>query len=132
VVAYLSAEFLPGLHLANNLLNLDIVEPTRQALAELGLSLDELVEQEEQPGLGNGGLGRLASCYLDSLASLEVPAVGYGIRYEFGYLLPRHLEIIYEINRHFLNVARMGKFSSDRSIRDYCAQVWKVKPVALS
>ncbi|MCK7529415.1 MAG: glycogen/starch/alpha-glucan phosphorylase [Ignavibacteriales bacterium] len=74
VVAYLSAEFLPGPHLANNLLNLGITEPTRQALAELGLNLDDLVEQEEEPGLGNGGLGRLASCYLDSLASLEVPA----------------------------------------------------------
>lgn len=84
VVAYLSAEFLPGPHLENNLLNLGIVEPTRQAMAQLGLSLAALVEQEEEPGLGNGGLGRLASCYLDSLASLEVPAVGYGIRYEFG------------------------------------------------
>jgi glycogen phosphorylase len=84
VVAYLSAEFLPGPHLANNLLNLGITEPTRQAMSELGLNLDELIEQEEEPGLGNGGLGRLASCYLDSLASVEVPAIGYGIRYEFG------------------------------------------------
>jgi len=84
IVAYLSAEFLPGPHLANNLLNLGITEPTRQALAELDVNLDELIEQEEEPGLGNGGLGRLASCYLDSLASVEVPAVGYGIRYEFG------------------------------------------------
>ena len=84
MVAYLSAEFLPGPHLMNNLLNLGIVETTRQAMTELGLNLDELAEQEEEPGLGNGGLGRLASCYLDSLASLEVPAIGYGIRYEFG------------------------------------------------
>ena len=84
VVAYLSAEFLPGPHLANNLLNLGIVEPTRQALAELDIDLDQVIAQEEEPGLGNGGLGRLASCFLDSLASLEVPAVGYGIRYEFG------------------------------------------------
>lgn len=84
VVAYLSAEFLPGPHLANNLLNLGITEPTRQALSELGVSLDNLLDQEEEPGLGNGGLGRLASCYLDSLASVEVPAIGYGIRYEFG------------------------------------------------
>jgi starch phosphorylase len=84
MVAYLSAEFLPGPHLANNLLNLGLTENARQAMKELGINLDRLVEQEEEPGLGNGGLGRLASCYLDSLASLEVPAIGYGIRYEFG------------------------------------------------
>jgi starch phosphorylase len=84
VVAYLSAEFLPGPHLANNLLNLGIMDQTRQAMSELGVNLDELFDQEEDPGLGNGGLGRLASCYMDSLASLEIPAIGYGIRYEFG------------------------------------------------
>ena len=84
VVAYLSAEFLLGPHLANNLVNLGITEPVRQALAEFGLNLDDVIEQEEEPGLGNGGLGRLASCFMDSLASLEVPTVGYGIRYEFG------------------------------------------------
>ncbi|MFC1794934.1 glycogen/starch/alpha-glucan phosphorylase, partial [Planctomycetota bacterium] len=84
VVAYLSAEFLPGPHLANNLLNLGIMDQTRKAMAKLGVNLDGLFEQEEEPGLGNGGLGRLASCYLDSLASDEIPAIGYGIRYEFG------------------------------------------------
>jgi len=84
VVGYLSAEFLPGPHLANNLLNLDLTDNARQAMKELGMNLDDLLEQEEEPGLGNGGLGRLASCYLDSLATLEVPAIGYGIRYEFG------------------------------------------------
>ncbi len=84
VVAYLSAEYLPGPQLANNLLNLGIWEQTRQAVAELGCDLDFLRQQEEEPGLGNGGLGRLASCYMDSLASLEMPAVGYGLRYEFG------------------------------------------------
>jgi starch phosphorylase len=83
-VAYLSAEYLPGPHLANNLLSLGITEEARRAMAELGYDLDRLIDQEEEPGLGNGGLGRLASCYCDSLASLEVPAVGYGIRYEFG------------------------------------------------
>jgi starch phosphorylase len=83
-VAYLSAEFLPGPHLANNLLNLGLTENVRQAMSELGMKLDELIAQEEEPGLGNGGLGRLASCFQDSLASLEVPAIGYGIRYEFG------------------------------------------------
>jgi starch phosphorylase len=83
-VAYLSAEYLPGPHLGNNLLNLGITEATREALGTLGYHLDELLAQEEEPGLGNGGLGRLASCYMDSLASVEVPAIGYGIRYEFG------------------------------------------------
>lgn len=83
-VAYLSAEFLPGPHLASNLLNLGITDRARQAMSEFEINLQELIEQEEEPGLGNGGLGRLASCYLDSLASLQVPSVGYGIRYEFG------------------------------------------------
>ncbi len=83
-VAYLSAEYLPGPHLANNLLNLGITETTRAAMSGLGYDLDEIIAQEDEPGLGNGGLGRLASCYMDSLASVEVPAVGYGIRYEFG------------------------------------------------
>jgi starch phosphorylase len=83
-VAYLSAEFLLGPHLANNLFNLGITEVVREAMGELGHNLDEILAQEEEPGLGNGGLGRLAACYMDSLASVEVPAVGYGIRYEFG------------------------------------------------
>jgi starch phosphorylase len=83
-VAYLSAEYLPGPHLANNLLNLGITEATREALRSLDIDLDEIIAQEEEPGLGNGGLGRLASCFMDSLASIEVPAIGYGIRYEFG------------------------------------------------
>jgi glycogen phosphorylase len=83
-VAYLSAEYLPGPHLANNLLNLDITEATREALRSLDIDLDQIITQEEEPGLGNGGLGRLASCFMDSLASIEVPAIGYGIRYEFG------------------------------------------------
>ena len=84
VVCYLSAEFLMGPHLANNLLNLDIGEPMRQATKELGLDLDRIIAEESEPGLGNGGLGRLAACYLDSLATLAIPAIGYGIRYEFG------------------------------------------------
>ena len=84
VVSYLSAEFLMGPYLANNLVNLSIYEETRKAVAEVGLDLNHLLMEEEEPGLGNGGLGRLAACFLDSLATLEVPAIGYGIRYEFG------------------------------------------------
>ena len=83
-VAYLSAEFLLGPHLGNNLINLGIYDNVRQAMEELGLPFAALLEQEEEPGLGNGGLGRLAACYIDSLATLEVPAIGYGIRYQFG------------------------------------------------
>ncbi len=83
-VAYLSAEFLMGPHLGNNLVNLGIYGETQQAIAELGLDLDQLLNEEEEPGLGNGGLGRLAACFLDSLATLEIPSLGYGIRYEFG------------------------------------------------
>ncbi len=83
-VAYFSAEFLLGPHLGNNLVNLGIYNEVRQAIRELGLCFDELLGQEEEPGLGNGGLGRLAACFLDSLATLEIPTLGYGIRYEFG------------------------------------------------
>ena len=83
-VCYLSAEFLMGPQLGNNLINLGIESQVRQAMQSLGLNLDDLIEHEEEPGLGNGGLGRLAACYLDSLATLEVPSIGYGIRYEFG------------------------------------------------
>jgi glycogen phosphorylase len=83
-VCYLSAEFLMGPHLGNNLINLGLYDQVQSAMAELGLDLKELMAQEEEPGLGNGGLGRLAACYLDSLATLEIPALGYGIRYEFG------------------------------------------------
>ncbi|WP_051183214.1 glycogen/starch/alpha-glucan phosphorylase [Desulfocurvibacter africanus] len=84
IVAYLSAEFLVGPQLGNNLLCLELTEAARQGLAVSGLDLDEIMGQEIEPGLGNGGLGRLAACYLDSLASLDVPAIGYGIHYEFG------------------------------------------------
>src|SRR6516162_2922796 len=84
VVAYLSAEFLTGPHLGNSLINLGIWEAVEQALSRVGQNLSSLVDQEEEPGLGNGGLGRLAACYMDSLATLNVPAIGYGIRYEFG------------------------------------------------
>ncbi|MCH2047253.1 MAG: glycogen/starch/alpha-glucan phosphorylase [Trichodesmium sp. St16_bin4-tuft] len=83
-VYYLSAEFLMGRQLAKNLVNVGCWEVARQALEESCLQLHDLIEKEPEPGLGNGGLGRLAACFLDSLATLQIPAVGYGIRYEFG------------------------------------------------
>jgi starch phosphorylase len=84
VACYLSAEFLIGPQLGSNLLALGITDEARAAMRALGKDLDELLAIEEEPGLGNGGLGRLAACYMDSLATLQVPAIGYGIRYEFG------------------------------------------------
>lgn len=84
IVCYLSAEFLMGPHLHNNLVNLGLYDDFAQAAEESGLDLKELFDHEEEPGLGNGGLGRLAACYLDSLSSLQIPAIGYGIRYEYG------------------------------------------------
>jgi len=84
VVAYLSAEFLVGPHLGNGLINLGMWEAAAEAVSRVGQDLSALLEEEEEPGLGNGGLGRLAACYMDSLATLNIPAIGYGIRYEFG------------------------------------------------
>ena len=83
-VAYLSAEFLMGPHLGNNLVNLGIYDQVYQAVTELGLDFEATLACEDEPGLGNGGLGRLAACFLDSMATLELPTLGYGIRYEFG------------------------------------------------
>ncbi|HDS07307.1 MAG TPA: glycogen/starch/alpha-glucan phosphorylase [Bacteroides sp.] len=84
LVSYLSAEFLLGPQLGINLINLGIYDVMKQAVQELGFDFDEVLAQEEEPGLGNGGLGRLAACYINSLAAREIPAIGYGIRYEFG------------------------------------------------
>ncbi len=83
-VYYLSMEFLLGKALENNLINLDLLDTMRIALQGLGLELEELYPEEPDAGLGNGGLGRLAACFLDSMATLALPAYGYGIRYEFG------------------------------------------------
>ncbi len=81
---YLSAEYLLGRALGNNLINMGMYEAARQALADAGVDIDGLLEVEPDAGLGNGGLGRLAACFLDSMATLGLPGFGYGIRYEFG------------------------------------------------
>jgi len=85
IVSYLSAEFLIGPQLGSNLLNVHHMrDSVEAALTDLGQSLDRLLAHEPEPGLGNGGLGRLAACYMESLTTLDIPAIGYGIRYEFG------------------------------------------------
>src|SRR5690606_28328055 len=88
-VYYLSLEFLMGRALGNALINLDLTEATAEALDPLGYRLEQIEEMEPDAGLGNGGLGRLAACYLDSMATLEIPGYGYGIRYEHGIFKQR-------------------------------------------
>lgn len=83
-VYYLSLEFLIGRTLGNSLINLDLYDETSKAMEELGYDLEEMRENEWDAGLGNGGLGRLAACFMDSLSTLELPAIGYGLRYEYG------------------------------------------------
>ena len=83
-VYYLSLEFLIGRSLGNSLINLGIMEDAKRAIEDLGFDMSEIRDQEEEAGLGNGGLGRLAACFMDSIATLKIPAYGYGIRYEYG------------------------------------------------
>ena len=110
-VCYLSAEYLLGPHLANNVLNLGIVDAVMKAAGQLGVDYGEILEQEEEPGLGNGGLGRLAACYLDSMATLQIPAIGYGIRYEFG-IFEQQIEDGWQIERadHWLQLGNPWEF----------------------
>ncbi len=83
-VCYFSAEYLLGPHLGNNILNLGLWDNLTQAMVDMGVDMETTLQEEPEPGLGNGGLGRLAACYMDALATLQIPAIGYGIRYEFG------------------------------------------------
>ncbi|MFP6647250.1 MAG: glycogen/starch/alpha-glucan phosphorylase [Candidatus Latescibacterota bacterium] len=88
-VYYMSLEFMTGRLLANALINFALYEEARQAVAKTGIDFADLLEQEPEPGLGNGGLGRLAACFLDSAATLELPVYGYGLRYEYGIFQQR-------------------------------------------
>ena len=90
-VYYLSLEFLVGRSLTNAVLNLELEDDVREALKKFGISMEEAAEMEQDAGLGNGGLGRLAACFLDSCANLQLPVVGYGIRYEYG-MFNQHIE----------------------------------------
>ncbi len=90
-VYYLSMEFLMGRTLSNAMLSEGVYDLTKQALAQLDVNLEEVLEKEVDPGLGNGGLGRLAACFMDSIATLALPGMGYGIRYEYG-MFQQHIE----------------------------------------
>jgi starch phosphorylase len=105
-VYYLSMEFLIGRALGNSLLNIGCYDEFKQVLEDVGLSLDDLAETEEEAALGNGGLGRLAACYLDSLATLQLPGFGYGIRYDYG-MFSQRMEDGYQIE-HPENWLRYG------------------------
>ncbi len=95
-VYYLSLEFLMGRALGNNLINLKLMDEAQEALQQAGQDLEQLQELEWDAGLGNGGLGRLAACYLDSMATLELPGYGYGIRYEYG-IFYQHIRDGYQV-----------------------------------
>jgi starch phosphorylase len=97
-VFYLSLEYLTGQSMKKNMINLNIYEACRDALKELGISMDNLIELEKDAALGNGGLGRLAACYLDSLATEALPAHGYGLRYEYG-IFKQNIEKGYQIEQ---------------------------------
>ncbi len=91
-VYYFSIEFLPGRMLKSNLLNLGLLDTAREALTDLGIELDSLAEVEKDMALGNGGLGRLASCFMDSIASCGLPGNGNGIRYDYGLFKQRFVD----------------------------------------
>ena len=98
LVYYLSMEFLMGRFLGNSIINLSIIEPIKQAFEELGIDYNLIEETEPDPGLGNGGLGRLAACFLDSLSTMSLPAYGCGIRYHYG-IFEQAIENGYQVER---------------------------------
>ena len=104
-VYYLSMEFLMGRLLGDTMMNLQLTKASTDAMRELGLNIEEMIDQENDAGLGNGGLGRLAACYLDSMATLKLPAMGYGIRYDFGIFNQKIVNgYQYETPEHWLQV----------------------------
>src|SRR5690606_13389642 len=117
-VAYLSLEFLMGRALTNAAFNLDMEESLRTVLHKYGVSLEELAEQERDAGLGNGGLGRLAACFLDSCATLGLPVTGYGIRYDYG-MFHQRIEDGYQVEQpdHWLERGNPWEFEAPQEKR---------------
>ncbi len=111
---YLSMEFLIGRSLGSNLINMDIFEACRTALMDMGVDLEEVREQESDAALGNGGLGRLAACFLDSLATLDYPGFGYGIHYEYG-LFRQEIDNGYQKEKPDHWLSKAGPFQIERT-----------------
>jgi starch phosphorylase len=115
-VCYLSVEYLLGRSLINGLASLDgaLVEEARAALEDMGFDLDRVAEEEIDPGLGNGGLGRLAACFLDSMATLGYPSYGYGLRYDYGIFQPVQIASIIALRHCQSFVAEQAKIYEER------------------
>ena len=120
-VYYMSLEFLMGRSMQNALVNINLESRYRAALEELGYKLEELYEEEVDPGLGNGGLGRLAACFLDSLATLDYPAWGYGIRYDYGIFRQKILKG-YQVEMPDYWLAQINPWEIERSDVSYDVQ----------
>ncbi len=110
-VFYFSMEFLPGRMLKSNLLNMGIMDCVKQGLEELGLDLDEVARAEVDPALGNGGLGRLASCFMDSIASTGLAGNGNGIRYRYGLFKQKFIKPSSSVSAEMSVLRRMGTAS---------------------
>ena len=117
-INYISLEFLMGRALSNAVINLDLEEPVREALKYYGSSLEDISQEELDAGLGNGGLGRLAACFLDSCASLQLPVTGYGIRYQYG-MFRQEIRKGYQVEHpdHWLRDGNPWERESSRNIR---------------
>jgi starch phosphorylase len=126
---YLSSEFLTGRSLGLCLMNMGLYEAALQIAAELGFELGNILEREGDPGLGNGGLGRLAACFMDALATLELPAIGYGIRYDFG-MFEQRIDGGEQVERHdnwlhLGNAWELARHEDVETVRFYGRVDWR-------
>ena len=126
---YLSMEFLIGRSLANNVINLLLDSLIKDSIQHKNVDWVDLLEQEPDAGLGNGGLGRLAACFMESMATMQLPAMGYGLRYEYG-IFQQCIRDGWQQERpdNWLRRQDPWEVPSDRSIAEYAADIWKLEP----